>query len=345
MFRGEKINTTEKRAVLHVALRAPRERAIVVDGKDVVPEVHAVLDQMADFAAPRPQRRVAGHTGQAHPQRRQHRHRRLGPRPGDGLRSAPALQRARPRRFASSPTSTGPTSSEATRDLDPAETLFIVSSKTFTTLETMANAAAARDVARLARARRRGARVAQATSSPSRPTPRRCARFGIDTGEHVRVLGLGRRALLDGLRDRPLDDDRDRPRALPRDAGRLPRHGRALPDGAVRSRTCPCCWASSASGTTNFFGAQTVAVLPYDQYLQALPRLPPAARHGEQRQARHPRRPAVRLPDGAGRLGRAGHQRPALRSTSSSTRGRSSSRATSSASADAEPAAAATTTS
>ena len=93
MFRGEKINVTEKRAVLHVALRAPKGASIVVDGENVVPEVHAVLDKMAAFAEPRAQRRVEGPHGQAHPQRHQHRHRRLGPRAGDGLRGAAALQR------------------------------------------------------------------------------------------------------------------------------------------------------------------------------------------------------------------------------------------------------------
>ena len=88
MFAGEKINVTENRAVLHVALRAPRGASILVDGENVVPQVHAVLDKMADFCRPRPQRRVEGPHRQAHSQRRQHRHRRLRPRPGDGLRGA-----------------------------------------------------------------------------------------------------------------------------------------------------------------------------------------------------------------------------------------------------------------
>ena len=95
MFRGEKINVTEDRAVLHVALRAPKGESIVVDGEDVVPEVHAVLDRMADFSDRVRGGDVEGPHRQAHPQRRQHRHRRLGPRPGDGLRGAQALQRPR----------------------------------------------------------------------------------------------------------------------------------------------------------------------------------------------------------------------------------------------------------
>ena len=88
MFSGEKINITEKRAVLHVALRAPKGASILVDGENVVPEVHAVLDKMADFCRSRPQRRVEGPHRQAHSQCHQHRHRRIRSRPGHGLRSA-----------------------------------------------------------------------------------------------------------------------------------------------------------------------------------------------------------------------------------------------------------------
>ena len=90
-------------------------------------------------------------------------------------------------------------------------------------------------------------------------------------GEHVRLLGLGRRPLLDGLGDRPVDHARDRPGALPRDAGRLPRDGRALPHRAVRAQPAGAAWGCSAIWYTNFFGAQTVAVLPYDQYLKRFP--------------------------------------------------------------------------
>ena len=92
MFAGEHINVSEDRAVLHVALRMPRERSLIVDGVDVVKEVHEMLDRMADFCE-----RVRGGEWtrphrQADPQRRQHRHRRLRPRPGDGLRGAAPLQ-------------------------------------------------------------------------------------------------------------------------------------------------------------------------------------------------------------------------------------------------------------
>ena len=85
MFRGDKINLTENRAVLHVALRAPRDQHIFVDGQDVVPEVHAVLDKMTDFAKRVRGGEWQGYTRQSHSQRRQHRHRRIGPRPGHGL--------------------------------------------------------------------------------------------------------------------------------------------------------------------------------------------------------------------------------------------------------------------
>ena len=96
MFRGEKINITENRAVLHVALRAPRGSSIVVDGENVVPRVHAVLDRMADFSNRVRSGEWKGHSWQTHSQHRQHRHRRFRPRAGDGLRGTQALQRPRP---------------------------------------------------------------------------------------------------------------------------------------------------------------------------------------------------------------------------------------------------------
>ena len=96
MFRGDKINVTEKRAVLHVALRAPRGATIMVDGKNVVPEVHQVLDRMTDFYA-HPQRRLDGPYRQADSRGHQYRDRRFRPRPGDGVRGAAPLQRSQPR--------------------------------------------------------------------------------------------------------------------------------------------------------------------------------------------------------------------------------------------------------
>ena len=177
MFAGERINVTEDRAVLHVALRAPKGQQIAVDGIDVVPAVHEVLGRMAEFADRVRSGQWTGHTGK-----------RilnivnigiggsdLGP-----VMAYEALRHYSERnltfRFVSNVDGTD--FAEATQDLDPAQTLFIISSKTFTTLETMTNARTARAV---------GARGAATTrppspsiSSPSRPTPTRWPAFGID---------------------------------------------------------------------------------------------------------------------------------------------------------------------
>ena len=122
---------------------------------------------------------------------------------------------------------------EATRDLDPAETLFIISSKTFTTLETMTNARTARAwlVEQLGDEAVGKHFVAVSTNAKA------VAEFGIDTGQHVRVLGLGRRSLLDGVGDRAEHDDRDRAGAFPGDAGRVACDGRAFPDDSVRAQS------------------------------------------------------------------------------------------------------------
>src|SRR3974390_391716 len=143
MFRGEKINLTEKRAVLHVALRAPRGTSIQVDGQDVVPEVHAVLDKMTEFAHRVRSGAWLGHTGKriknvinigiggSY----------LGPEMSY-LALRPFSERAMTLHFVSNVD--GANFTEATHDLDPGETLFVISSKTFTTLETMTNAQTAR---------------------------------------------------------------------------------------------------------------------------------------------------------------------------------------------------------
>src|SRR5882757_2078859 len=143
MFRGEKINITEKRAVLHVALRAPKEATILLDGKNVVPEVHAVLDQMAAFSNRMRSGEWKGHTGK--------RIRNIVNIGIGGSDLGPVMayealrhysERSLTFRFVSNVDGTD--FAEAVQDLDPAETLFIVSSKTFTTLETMTNAQTAR---------------------------------------------------------------------------------------------------------------------------------------------------------------------------------------------------------
>ncbi len=144
MFRGEKINVTEKRAVLHVALRAPQGTSILVDGENVVPQVHAVLDKMADFSNRVRSGEWKGHTGK---RIRNVVNIGIGGSDLGPVMAYEALQhysdRALTFRFVSNVDGTD--FAEAVRDLDPAETLFIVSSKTFTTLETMTNAHTARD--------------------------------------------------------------------------------------------------------------------------------------------------------------------------------------------------------
>src|SRR5215468_5042807 len=144
MFRGEKINATENRAVLHVALRAPKCASIIVDGKNVVPEVHAVLDKMAAFANRIRSGQWKGHSGKII---RNIVNIGIGGSDLGPVMAYEALKyysdRAMTFRFVSNVDSTDFV--EATRDLDPAETLFIVSSKTFTTLETMTNARSARE--------------------------------------------------------------------------------------------------------------------------------------------------------------------------------------------------------
>src|SRR6266496_5695625 len=144
MFRGEKINITENRAVLHVALRAPREASIVVDGQNVVPEVYAVLDKMADFS-----NRVRSGTWKGYTGKRIRNVINVGIGGSDlgPVMAYEALKHYSDRsmtfRFVSNVDGTD--FAEAVHDLDPAETLFIISSKTFTTLETMTNARTARD--------------------------------------------------------------------------------------------------------------------------------------------------------------------------------------------------------
>ena len=144
MFRGDQINVTEKRAVLHVALRAPRDASIMVDGKNVVPEVHQVLDRMADFSDRIRSGAWTGHTGK---RIRAVVNIGIGGSDLGPVMAYEALRHYSDRnltmRFVSNVDGTD--FAEATRDLEPAETLFIISSKTFTTLETMTNAHTARE--------------------------------------------------------------------------------------------------------------------------------------------------------------------------------------------------------
>ncbi|CAM5261490.1 Glucose-6-phosphate isomerase OS=Streptomyces violarus OX=67380 GN=pgi PE=3 SV=1 [Streptomyces violarus] len=263
MFRGEKINTTENRAVLHTALRAPRDAVVEVDGENVVPGVHAVLDKMSDFAEPGPLRRVDRPHRQAHPERGQHRHRRLRPGPAmayDALRAF--TDRDLTVRFVSNVD--GADLHEATRDLDPAETLFIIASKTFTTIETVTNATSARawllDASEVTRP------PSPSTSSPCRRTPRRSPSFGIDTANmfefwdwvggrysYDSAIGLSLmiaigpdhfREMLDGFR---IVDE----------------HFRTAPAEA----NAPLLLGLLGIWYGNFHDAQSHAVLPYSHYL------------------------------------------------------------------------------
>jgi glucose-6-phosphate isomerase len=274
MFRGERINITENRAVLHVALRAPRGTSIVVDGQDVMPEVQAVLEKMADFS-----NRIRGGAWKGHTGKRICNIISIGIGGSDlgPVMAYEALKhyshRALLFRFISNVDGTDFV--EATRDLDPAETLFIVSSKTFTTLETMTNAETAR--AWLLRG-------LDEEDGPGRPAPSAVAKhfvavstnaskvteFGIDPdnmfgfwdwvgGRYSMTSAIGLstmlavgpenfRMMLDGFHQ-------------------MDQHFRTAPFDS----NLPVLMGLLAIWYNNFFGAQTVAVLPYEQYLKRFP--------------------------------------------------------------------------
>jgi glucose-6-phosphate isomerase len=267
MFAGERINVTEDRAALHVALRAPRGSRLLVDGEDVVPKVHAVLDRMAAFSDRVRSGEWRGHTG-----RRIRNVVNVGIGGSDlgPVMAFEALRhhadRALTFRFVSNVDGTD--LSEALLDLDPEETLFVVSSKTFTTQETMTNAASARDwlVAGMGGDERAVARhfVAVSTSGA------RVAAFGIDVANMFEfwdwvggrysmdsaiglstMLAIGPAAFRDML------------------AGfhEMDEHFRTAPF----DRNLPVLKALLSLWYNDFFGAQTTAVLPYDQYLKRFP--------------------------------------------------------------------------
>ncbi len=177
MFRGEKINVTEKRAVLHVALRAPKEQSIILDGDDVVPQVHVVLDKMADFSTRVRSGEWKGHTGK---RIRNIINIGIGGSDLGPVMAYEALRHYSQRdlifRFVSN--IDGTDFAEATLDLDAEETLFIISSKTFTTLETMTNAHTARDWA--LKTLKHPAAVARHFVAVS-TNAAEVAKFGIDT--------------------------------------------------------------------------------------------------------------------------------------------------------------------
>jgi glucose-6-phosphate isomerase len=267
MFRGEKINVTEKRAVLHVALRAPKGSSILVDGENVVPQVHAVLDRMADFAKRIRSGEWKGHTGK---RIRNVVNIGIGGSDLGPVMAYEALKhysdRALTFRFVSNVD--GADFAEAVHDLDPAETLFIVSSKTFTTLETMTNAHSARawSLAGLGGDEKSIARHFVAVSTNAAEV----TKFGIDTANMFgfwdwvggrysmdSAIGLSTmvaigaenfRAMLDGFHE-------------------MDEHFRTAPF----ERNLPVLMGIMGVWYSDFFGAETVAVLPYEQYLKRFP--------------------------------------------------------------------------
>jgi glucose-6-phosphate isomerase len=267
MFRGDKINETERRAVLHVALRAPREARIMVDGEDVVPEVHAVLERMAAFSDKVRRGEWRGHSGKAIKNVVS-----IGIGGSDlgPVMAYEALKHYSRRdmtfRFISN---VDPTDFvEATRDLDATETLFIVCSKTFTTLETLANAHAARDwcLEALGGDEAAVARHFVAVSTNAEEV----AKFGIDTDNMFgfwdwvggrysmdsaiglsTMLAIGPNAFGDMLAGFHAMDE----------------HFRTTPP----ERNLPMLMGLLSIWYNDFFGAQTVAVLPYAQYLKRFP--------------------------------------------------------------------------
>ncbi|MGE0826175.1 MAG: glucose-6-phosphate isomerase [Candidatus Binatia bacterium] len=267
MFRGEKINLTEDRAVLHVALRAPQGAVLSVDGENVVPHVHAVLDKMTDFS-----RRVRngawlGHTGK--------RIRNIVNIGIGGSDLGPVMayealkqysERAMTFRFVSNVDGTD--FAEAVHDLDPAATLFIVSSKTFTTLETMTNAHSARDwsLAGLGGDEKSVARHFVAVSTNAE----KVAQFGIDTANMFEFWDwVGGRYSMDsaiGL-STMLAIGPDHFRAMLSGFQQMDEHFRTAPF----ERNLPVLMGLLTVWYNNFFGAQTVAVLPYEQYLKRFP--------------------------------------------------------------------------
>ena len=267
MFKGEKINRTENRAVLHVALRAPRGASIVVDGKNVVPGVHEVLDRMAEFS-----NRVRSGTWKGHTGKRIRNVVNIGIGGSDlgPVMAYEALksysERSMTFRFVSNVDGTD--MAEAIRDLDPAETLFIVSSKTFTTLETMTNAQTARawSLKGLGGDEKSVAKHFVAVSTNAAEV----SKFGIDTANMFGFWDwVGGRYSMDsaiGL-STMLAIGPDNYRAMLDGFHQMDEHFRTTPF----ERNLPALMGLLAIWNNNFLGAETVAVLPYEQYLKRFP--------------------------------------------------------------------------
>ena len=267
MFRGDKINTTENRAVLHVALRAPRGQRILVDGEDVVPGVHEVLDKMSAFADRVRSGQWLGHTGK---KIRQVINIGIGGSDLGPVMAYEALKFYSDRsigcQFVSNVDSDD--FAEAVQGLDPAETLFVVSSKTFTTLETMINAQTARDwiLAGLGGDEAAIAKHFVAVSTNAE----KVAAFGIDTANMFGFWDwVGGRYSMDsaiGL-STMLAVGPENFRALLAGFHEMDEHFRTAPF----EQNLPVIMGLLALWYADFFGAQTAAVLPYEQYLKRFP--------------------------------------------------------------------------
>jgi glucose-6-phosphate isomerase len=267
MFRGDKINVTEHRAVLHVALRAPKGTSIVVDGENVVPQVHAVLDRMAAFCDRVRSGAWKGHTGK---RIRNVINIGIGGSDLGPVMAYEALKyysdRTMTFRFVSNVDGTDFV--EATRDLDPAETLFIISSKTFTTLETMTNAQTAREWSLRAFA---GDKAAVARHFVAVSTNAgKVAEFGIDTANMFGFWDwVGGRYSMDsaiGL-STMLAIGPENFRAMLDGFHQMDEHFRTTP----LRQNIPVLMGLLAVWYGDFFGAETTAVFPYEQYLKRFP--------------------------------------------------------------------------
>jgi glucose-6-phosphate isomerase len=266
MFRGEKINVTEKRAVLHVALRAPKGKSIIVDGEDVVPQVHAVLDKMTSFCNRVRSGEWKGHTGKPI---RNVINIGIGGSDLGPVMAYEALrhysQRDLTLRFISN--IDGTDFAEATRDLAAEETLFIISSKTFTTLETMTNAHTARDWA--LKTLKYPAAVARHFVAISTNVGE-VAKFGIDTANMFEFWDwVGGRYSMDsaiGL-STMIAIGPENFRAMLNGFHQMDEHFRTAPF----ERNLPVLMGLLGIWYNNFFDIQTVAVLPYEQYLKRFP--------------------------------------------------------------------------
>jgi glucose-6-phosphate isomerase len=267
MFSGAKINVTENRAVLHIALRAPASASITVDGRNVVPQVHAVLERMAAFSEKVRSGEWKGHTGK---RIRNVVNIGIGGSDLGPVMAYEALRHYSQRdinfRFVSNVDGTD--LAEAIRDLDPSETLFIVSSKTFTTLETMTNAQSARawSLAGLEGDEKSVARHFVAVSTNANEV----AKFGIDTANMFEFWDwVGGRYSMDsaiGL-STMLAIGPENFRAMLDGFHQMDEHFRTSPF----ERNLPVLMGLLGLWYNDFFGAQTVAVLPYDQYLKRFP--------------------------------------------------------------------------